>query len=145
HCAGRRLPFGGLPGVHAVRFILDTHAFLWFVLNDPQLSAVARQLIAAPGHRLWLSPASFWEIAIKLSTGKYVLQEPFEVFLRRVIQQYQFEILEIKVEHAGRVAMLPFHHRDPFDRMLVAQALVEQVPLISVDPVFDLYGVQRLW
>jgi PIN domain nuclease of toxin-antitoxin system len=125
--------------------LLDTHAFLWFVWGDPRLSAAARAAISAPANLAWISPASYWEIAVKLSAGKLALSEPYQVFIPREIRQNQFDILHISVEHCSVVATLPFHHRDPFDRLLAAQALVENVPLVSADSVFDAYGVTRLW
>jgi PIN domain nuclease of toxin-antitoxin system len=128
-----------------MRLLLDTHAFLWFVLKDAKLSAAARALILDPNNEVLLSPASCWEIAIKVSIGKYTLPEPFGVFMPREISNNQFDLLEIEVAHTAVVAALPFHHRDPFDRLLVAQALAEKIPLISADPVFDAYGLTRLW
>jgi PIN domain nuclease of toxin-antitoxin system len=92
-----------------------------------------------------LSAASYWEIAIKVSTGKLTLAEPYDVFLPREIQQNRLEMLPIEVAHAAVVATLPFHHRDPFDRLLVGQALSENIPLVSADTIFDAYGVTRIW
>jgi PIN domain nuclease of toxin-antitoxin system len=128
-----------------MRVMLDTHAFLWFVGGDSNLSATARAAITDPNNVVLLSPASHWEIAIKVSTGKLTLAEPFDVFMLREIQQNGFEIFPIEVAHTAVVATLPFHYRDPFDRLLVAQALSEGVPLVSADPVFDSYGVTRMW
>jgi PIN domain nuclease of toxin-antitoxin system len=92
-----------------------------------------------------LSPASYWEIAIKISLGKYQLPEPFETWMEHQIQINEFEILPIKISHAAIIATLPFHHKDPFDRLLVAQALVEKLPIISGDQVLDAYSVVRHW
>jgi PIN domain nuclease of toxin-antitoxin system len=128
-----------------MRLLLDTHAFLWFVLSDPKLSTTARALIIDPNNIIYLSPASYWEIAIKIRTGKYMLPEPYDVFMPREIQQNNFRILPIDISHTSLVATLPLHHRDPFDRLLVAQALAEQMPLLSADPSLDAYNVQRLW
>src|SRR5438874_10812884 len=105
-----------------MRLLLDTHALLWFVLGDPQLSARARALIEDPANEKLVSPASYWELAVKISVGKYALNEPFEDFLRRGILGNGFGVLAIEFQHAAKVATLPFHHRDPFDRLLVAQA-----------------------
>jgi PIN domain nuclease of toxin-antitoxin system len=128
-----------------VRLLLDTHAFLWFTLRDRQLSATAQALIADPANRVEISPASYWEIAIKIGIGKYTLSEPFDLFMEREIQSNRFQILPISVRHAAVLASLPHHHGDPFDRLLIAQAMVEQVPLLSADAAFDAYPVTRLW
>ncbi len=95
-----------------MRLLLDTHAFLWFVLNDSRLSANARTLIADPANEIEISPASYWEIASKISTGKYSLTEPLEVFIEREVRTNQFHILPIEPRHAAPLTGLPFHHRD---------------------------------
>jgi PIN domain nuclease of toxin-antitoxin system len=128
-----------------VRLLLDTHAFLWFVLDDPKLSATADMLISDPTNQVEVSPASYWEIAIKISIGKYSLPEPYEVFMEREIVTNDFRILHIEPKHTATVSTMPFHHRDPFDRLIVAQAAVEQIAVVSGDPVLDAYGVIRLW
>ncbi len=128
-----------------MRILLDTHAFLWFVWGDSNLSATARAAVVDPNNVVLLSPASHWEIAIKVSTGKLTLSEPFDVFMVRQIQQNGLEILPIEVAHTAVVSTLPFHHRDPFDRLLVGQALSEGIPLVSADPIVDAYGVTRIW
>jgi PIN domain nuclease of toxin-antitoxin system len=128
-----------------MRLLLDTHAFLWFVLNDGRLSSTALGLLRDPNNLLWLSPASYWEIAIKISTGKYSLPEPFEVFMHREIQQNNLQVLPISVTHTPVLTSLPYHHRDPFDRLLIAQAIIEQVPIVSADVQLDAYSITRLW
>jgi PIN domain nuclease of toxin-antitoxin system len=128
-----------------VRILLDTHAFLWFALGDPQITTRARMLIEDAGNEKLVSPASYWEIAIKISVNKYTLAEPYEAFMDRGINQNGFIILPIEPRHTAALTTLPFHHRDPFDRLLVAQALVEQIPIVSSDSSFDAYAVQRLW
>jgi PIN domain nuclease of toxin-antitoxin system len=127
------------------RLLLDTHALLWYVLNDPQLSATARALIDDPAQDVLVSPASYWEIAIKLSIGKYTLAVPYEDFMRQAIDGNDFEILPIEPRHTAALVTMPYHHRDPFDRLLIAQALVENLPIVSIDTAFDPYGVTRLW
>ena len=94
---------------------------------------------------VYVSPASYWEIGIKISLGKYLLPEPFEIFMGRELKQNDFTILPITIAHAAKVSTLPFHHRDPFDRMIVAQALVENIPLVSCDETLDAYGAVRIW
>ena len=125
--------------------LLDTHTFLWFVLGDAQLRGTARALITDPGNEKLISPASYWELAIKISIGKYTLHEPLGDFLDRGIVQNGFGILAIEPKHIVTLAALPFHHRDPFDRLIVAQAIVEQASLISADTRLDAYPISRLW
>jgi PIN domain nuclease of toxin-antitoxin system len=127
-----------------LRFLIDTHFFLWFVLNDAKLGTKARALIVDPQNEVLISPATFWEIAIKVSIGKFSLPEAFGAFVEDQIQQNDFEILPITVAHADAVASLPFHHRDPFDRLLIAQAIVERIPILSADSMFDKYPVTRI-
>lgn len=128
-----------------MKLLLDTHAFLWFALDDPHLSGGARSQMADPANELLLSPASYWEIAIKISLGKYSLSESFVDFMHRQVAENDLEVLPITIEHAAVVATLPFHHRDPFDRLLIGQAIAEQLPVISGDSFFDQYSVTRVW
>ena len=128
-----------------MRVLLDTQALLWFLLDDPKLSDAATAVIGHPGSEVLVSPASYWEIAIKISLGKYALDEPVSAFFERELQANQFTILPILPRHAAQVAELPFHHRDPFDRLIIAQALVEDVPVVSSDAQWDAYAVHRLW
>ena len=128
-----------------MRLLLDTHTFLWFVLNDARLSANARSVTADPGNEVLLSPASYWEIAIKVSLGRYSVPGDFADFMDRQVADNKFTILPITTRHAAVVAALPFHHRDPFDRLLVAQAMSEGVPLVSGDAALDAYPITRLW
>ncbi|HEX4949002.1 MAG TPA: type II toxin-antitoxin system VapC family toxin [Blastocatellia bacterium] len=128
-----------------MNLLLDTHTLLWFALGDANLSANARQLIEDPANRKFVSPASYWEIAIKISIGKYVLHEPYEIFFDRAIRQNGFLILPIEPRHTAVLTNLPYHHRDPFDRLLVAQAIIESLALVSIDAVLDAYAIQRLW
>jgi PIN domain nuclease of toxin-antitoxin system len=99
----------------------------------------------SPDSELLLSTATYWEIAIKLSLNKLRLADPYEEFMNRAIADNDLTVLPITVKHAAAVAVLPFHHRDPFDRLLVAQAMVEQVPILSNDALFDAYSITRLW
>lgn len=128
-----------------MRLLLDTHAFLWFITDDPQLSAAARTLIADPANEVLVSPASYWEIAIKVRLGKYPLSVPYLTFITQGIDRNDFKVLPIEPRHTDLLTTMPLHHRDPFDRLLVAQALVEAIPLVSNDPALDAYGVNRLW
>lgn len=128
-----------------MRLLLDTHTFIWFVMGSPQLSASARLLIEDPLNQKYVSDATVWEMAIKHSLGKLNLQQPFRQFIERHMAGNGFDRLVVNYEHFFRTAGLPYHHRDPFDRMLIAQALVEQMPVVSIDSIFDQYAAQRLW
>ena len=127
-----------------MRVLLDTHAFLWFIADDERLSAKARRAIG-DAEEAYLSVASCWEIAIKTSLGKLTLPGPVDRFLPEQLALNQFELLHIHLDHAARVASLPWHHRDPFDRLLAAQAAHEKLALVSADPAFRRYGVKRVW
>jgi len=128
-----------------MKLLLDTHAFLWFIAGSANLSSDARALNEDGANECWLSVASLWEMAIKTSLGKLTLSAPFDVLIPQQLSLNGVELLDIKTTHASLVATLPFHHRDPFDRLLVAQAMAEQMPVVSVDPAFDAYAVTRLW
>jgi PIN domain nuclease of toxin-antitoxin system len=128
-----------------LRLLLDTHALLWFAVADPQLGNEATSLIMDPANEKLVSPASYWEIAIKISIKKYALSKAYEVFMHEAIDQNGFVYLHIEPKHTARLTTLPFHHKDPFDRLLVAQAMVEGVPIISNDTALDAYGITRLW
>ena len=128
-----------------MRLLLDTHTLLWFYLGDVRLSAQARQTIEDPGNDKLVSPASFWEIAIKVSINRYTLNVPYEAFVQEAILDNDFMILPIEPRHTSVLIGLPHHHKDPFDRLLIAQAMVEGVPLVSIDSKFDAYPITRLW
>src|SRR5438128_7507851 len=113
--------------------LLDTHAFLWFCQDDPLLSATAKAAIEDPGNRKLLSIASCWEIAIKAGLGKLTLGEPSETYIPNALSRTGFELLPISLTHATAVEVLPMHHRDPFDRLLIAQAQTEAIPIVSAD------------
>jgi PIN domain nuclease of toxin-antitoxin system len=128
-----------------MRLLLDTHTLLWFLLDNAKLSPTARDAIVTPDNEIKVSPATYWEIAIKIGLGKYALPEPFEVFMERELRINHFRVLPIELSHTAILTTLPLHHRDPFDRLLVAQAMVEQIPLVSRDIALDAYPIQRLW
>jgi PIN domain nuclease of toxin-antitoxin system len=125
--------------------LLDSHTMLWFFWDDPKLSTRAKTLIEDPGNRKLVSMATCWEIAIKAGLGKLTLGEPSQSFLTREIPRNNFELLSISMDHATSVESLPQHHKDPFDRLIVAQAIAENVAIVSSDPAFDAYPVKRLW
>ncbi len=128
-----------------MNLLIDTNAFLWFAWDDPRLSVTARAYIEDPANRIWVSIASCWEIAIKAGTGKLKLGAPAEVFIPRELSRNSLELLDITLAHAVAVETLPLHHRDPFDRMLVVQASIEALTLVSIDTAFDPYGTSRIW
>jgi PIN domain nuclease of toxin-antitoxin system len=128
-----------------MRLLLDTHSFLWFIDNNPKLSAHAKTLIEDGTNEVSLSVASLWEIGIKLSLGKLTLSLPFDTFMSQQLEQNNIELLDLKISHVAAITNLPFHHRDPFDRLIIAQAMVEQIPVVGLDLAFDSYPVVRLW
>ncbi len=128
-----------------MNLLLDTHAFLWFCQDDPALSATAKKNIENPAQRKLVSVASCWEIAIKAGLGKLKLGEPSATYIPAALARTGFELLPISVAHATGVEGLPLHHRDPFDRLLVAQAIAEGLPIVSGDPMLEAYGITRLW
>ena len=127
-----------------MRLLLDTHALLWFVEADPRLSSKARTAMEDPGSELYISTASTWELAIKIGQGRLRLTGPLEAYLQQRLEQ-GYRALDIEWRHTCLVNTLPLHHRDPFDRMLAAQALAEDMTLVSADPAFRDYELKLLW
>lgn len=125
--------------------LLDTHALLWWLFDDAHLSAGAREMIAAPEHCLWVSAASAWEIATKTRLGKLPEAEDLARKLPAYLRQARFLELPISIEHSLRAGGLPGPHRDPFDRMLIAQSFITGYPVVTIDPVFHSYGVKTIW
>jgi PIN domain nuclease of toxin-antitoxin system len=128
-----------------MRVLLDTHAFLWWIADDAGLSRRARDTIASTANECLFSAASGWEIAIKASLGKLEVDGTVERFVPHHLAVNGFGELPVDIRHAAGVARLPFHHRDPFDRLLVSQALAENLAIVSADPIFRRYGVKRIW
>lgn len=128
-----------------MRLLLDTHAFLWWVEDGPRLSGRAREAIADEGNEILFSVVSAWEIVIKVGTGKLALDEAPESMIPDQIARNDIQILPMEMSHALRVHALPTHHKDPFDRLLVAQALDEGMPLITADPEISRYPVEVVW
>jgi PIN domain nuclease of toxin-antitoxin system len=128
-----------------VKVLLDTHAFLWFIGGSPRLSSPARTAIESPENERFISAASIFEMAIKISLGKLTVGQPLEQILAREIDSGAFSLLPIEVRHVSVLASLPFHHRDPFDRLLAAQSLEDDLVFLSVDEAFEAYGVRRIW
>lgn len=128
-----------------MRFLLDTHTFLWWVDGNPALSAEAEKVIGNPRNECFLSLASCWEMAIKSSIGKLTLTMSVERFVAEQIAEDGFALLPVEFRHVCKVESLPFHHRDPFDRLLVAQSIIEKMAIVSADTTLDRYGVRRIW
>ena len=128
-----------------MRFLLDTHTFLWWVADDPQLSLSAKTIISNPDNEIYFSVVSAWEIIIKVGTGKFSLSEPPEVYIPSRITSNQFETLTVQMPHILRINGLPNFHKDPFDRLLIAQSLVEDLSLITVDEAIAQYPVKTIW
>jgi PIN domain nuclease of toxin-antitoxin system len=120
-----------------MRFLLDTHGFIWYTTDSSRLSTTARSLIDNGDNDILLSTASVWEMAIKHSIGRLNFSMTFMEFIKQQIAVNRIEILEISFDHIEVVASLPLHHRDPFDRMIIAQSIAEQIPILSVDAIFD--------
>lgn len=127
-----------------MNLILDTHSFIWFINGDNNLSAKARKEIENPVNAKFISIASIWEMAIKVSLDRLEINRPFED-INKQIDNNGFEILPILFEHTLKLTKLSFHHRDPFDRLIIAQSLTEKMPIISKDKHFDSYKVKRIW
>ncbi len=128
-----------------MNILLDTHAFLWWITDDPKLSQTAGNLMGDENNTLYWSAASSWEVAIKYAQGRLPLPEQPEIFLPAELEQNRIESLLITDKHAFHAGQLPLHHRDPFDRMLIAQAQKESLILLSSDSLFDLYDVNVRW
>ena len=125
--------------------ILDSHTLIWAMDDPSRLSPTATALIRNPDVVLHLSPATYWEMAIKVALGKLPLSMPDRRWMNTAIATLDLRIPPISLDHTERTTLLPLHHKDPFDRMLAAQSLANGVPLLSADVVFDAYGVNRVW
>lgn len=128
-----------------MKLLLDTHVFLWWIADDARLAARARSFIADPESELFLSAASGWEISVKYRIGKLSLAEPPEVFVPKHLSANSIQALPVRMAHVLRVSSLPFLHRDPFDRLLVAQSQLEGLPLVTADPLVSQYAVEVRW
>ena len=128
-----------------MRLLLDTHVLIWAVDQPDRLGSRARSALEDAGNEALISAATTWEIAIKTGLGELTLSVPYREWMDRVIADLRSTILPITVEYADVQAQLPCHHRDPFDRMLIAQAMAEKIPLVANEETFDQYGVSRLW
>lgn len=128
-----------------MQVLLDTHSFLWWIGDDHQLSDKARSTIEDSSNQIFLSAASGWEIAIKTQLGKLTLPHSPEVFVSEQLQLNGFQPLSVSLSHSLHTASLPAIHRDPFDRILVAQSQVEKMAIITSDPLIQRYKVNTIW
>ncbi len=128
-----------------MRALLDTHTFLWWNLDAPQLSAEALEFIAKGSNEIFLSAASAWEIAIKAAKGRLTLPEPPDQYVAERMRLHRFSALPIELSHALEVYRLPDIHQDPFDRLLIAQSQLEDIPLLTADPEIHRYRVEVIW
>jgi len=128
-----------------VKILLDTHTFLWFIAGDSRLDVHARQLIEEPGNERYLSVASVWEITIKSSLSRLTVPTPPSTLIREHVWANAIDLLAITPEHFDILHTLPYHHKDPFDRLLIAQAMQEEMLLVTKDQAFAAYNIQVTW
>jgi PIN domain nuclease of toxin-antitoxin system len=128
-----------------MKVLLDTHTFLWWIIDSPRLSALAREVIRDSDNELFFSAASGWEIAIKAQLGRLQLPDNLEQFIADQLSLNTILALPIQLRHALHVYTLPQHHRDPFDRMLVAQSQIDKLPILTTDPQIAQYDVETIW
>jgi len=127
-----------------MKALLDTHAFLWAIAEQEKMSHRAQQVYTG-ANDLWLSVASIWEILIKAGTGRLPLPQPTGPYLVKELAKNRIEVLPVTLDHVLRIEWLPLHHRDPFDRILIAQSLEEKLPLVTADPQFASYDIELIW
>ncbi len=128
-----------------MRILLDTHTFLWFIGGNDRLSGYAKSLIEDLANERFLSVASLWEMAIKKSLGRLKLDLSFPEMVEREVRGNAIEVLGVRPVHLDELSKLPFHHRDPFDRLIISQSLAEDAPVIGKDEEFENYPVKMLW
>jgi len=128
-----------------VKLLLDTHTFLWFIGGNSELSSHARAVIEEEENDRYLSVASLWEMAIKVSIGRLEVPLPFTRLVEQHVRGNAIEVLRIGPEHLDEQRRMSFHHRDPFDRLIIAQAIVEEMPIVSCDDTFENYSARLIW
>ena len=128
-----------------MKLLLDTHSLIWFFSGDPKLSNTARIYMEDVKHQKLISLATVWEMAIKQSKNKLTLALPLEDYIQQKLKLEDFELLPIHLNHLAIIATLHFYHNDPFDRLIIAQAMVEKIPILSRDLAFDSYDIKRIW
>lgn len=128
-----------------MKLLLDTHALLWWLDDDPRLSSRCRHAIANPDSAVLVSVATVWEIAIKAGLGQLDMPADLGAYLHRQVRKNHFDLLPVGFDHAVAVRDLPWHHKDPFDRLLIAQSRTEQIPIVSADAALASYDVVLVW
>jgi len=128
-----------------VKYLLDTHTLLWIVDNDSRLGANVKAIFLNDDNDIFVSTASIWELSIKMSLKKLQIPGTLSEFVESDIRGNKIDILSIELRHLYQLVNLTFFHRDPFDRLLIAQAIVDDIPILSYDAIFDNYPVQRVW
>jgi PIN domain nuclease of toxin-antitoxin system len=128
-----------------MKVLIDTHTFIWDVIADHRSSPKAKQILRSDEHELIFSLVSLWEIAIKIKTGKLNTIGSSVAYIRDEMSAYGMELLPIRYEHILHLESLPHHHGDPFDRLLIAQAITESLPILTADKVFRQYGAKTIW
>ncbi|ARI82153.1 type II toxin-antitoxin system VapC family toxin [Microcystis sp. LEGE 00066] len=128
-----------------MQLLLDTHSFIWWSINSEKLSLTGQDLLFDRNNRLFLIVASVWEMQIKLQLGKLQLNPSLQELIKNQITINNLEILSIDLAHIWTLATLIHYHKDPFDRLLISQSITEIMPILSIDEIFDLYPVQRIW
>ncbi|MGL5834709.1 MAG: type II toxin-antitoxin system VapC family toxin [Waterburya sp.] len=128
-----------------MKFLLDTHVLIWWTGESSKISTTVKDLLIDKNNIFFISFASIWEIQIKSQLGKLELNVPLSKIIQDQQEINQFQLLPISLNHIYFLNNLPNHHRDPFDRLLISQSIVEQIPILSVDKLFDLYSAQRIW
>jgi len=128
-----------------MKALLDTHVFLWWITDDQRLSSRVREIIADGTNEILFSAASGWEIAIKTRLGRLQLPNDPEIFIPEQLELNAIEVLPVQIGHALHVYQLPSHHRDPFDHLLIAQAQLEKLPILTADPQISRYPVEVIW
>ena len=128
-----------------MKYLLDTHSLLWIITEDSRLSKKAERIYLDAENDICLSMASIWELAIKSSLEKISLKKPLDEFVEKHIRGNNIKILDIRLPHVLRIERLPFHHRDPFDRLIISQAIEDNLTIIGCDKAFDMYSVKQIW
>ena len=128
-----------------MKILIDTHALLWLITGDKQLSAKSSQIFSDTDNELFFSMASFWEICIKVSIGKLQLSDNWDTLIKDELTYNSIKLLPISEPHCLQVIQFPFYHRDPFDRLIIAQAVVEEMQIMTADNIFSQYEVKTIW